>query len=227
MEAATKHLRRVCARAFGATLLAVVLLIALPGAARAANWGSDVYGGGTYDVGVVPAPAPTPAAPPGNAPPSGPLSVGYSPSSSETPAVVTDATTSTPLSASVTPIAPTIATTTATATLASVPIATTTAPAQVAPAVPLFEFLRSLQFRDQNADVKQLQQFLNAHGSPIAAEGPGSLGQETDYFGALTLAALIRFQNEHAEQILAPVGLTSGTGYFGPSTRAFVNAGMN
>ena len=56
----------------------------------------------------------------------------------------------------------------------------------------------------------RLQQYLNTHGSPVAASGPGSPGMETTKFGALTYSALIKFQKAHN---LPP------TGFFGPLTR--------
>ena len=87
-----------------------------------------------------------------------------------------------------------------------------------------YQFTRSLQFRDQQPDVKRLQQYLNAHGALVAAENYGSPGNETDFFGVLTSRALARFQEMHADEILKPLGLTAGTGFFGPSTRTYVNS---
>lgn len=84
-------------------------------------------------------------------------------------------------------------------------------------------FERSLRLGDTGADVRQLQRFLNAQGFMVTTFGPGSVGQETAYFGPATQAALIRFQNAYASQVLTPVGLSQGTGFFGASTRAFVN----
>lgn len=74
-------------------------------------------------------------------------------------------------------------------------------------------------------DVLALQRFLNSNpATQVAASGIGSAGNESDYFGSLTKAAVAAFQNLYKAQVLTPVGLTSGTGYFGPSTRAHMNS---
>jgi hypothetical protein len=85
-------------------------------------------------------------------------------------------------------------------------------------------FTRTLQVGSTGADVKALQVFLNAHGFVVASSGGGSPGNETTYFGSATKAALIKFQEYYANDILTPNGLTSGTGYFGPATMRKVNA---
>ncbi len=87
-----------------------------------------------------------------------------------------------------------------------------------------YHFARSLRVRSMGEDVRQFQRFLNANGFLIATNGAGSPGNETTYFGLLTRIALIGFQEAHAKDILTPLGLTKGTGYFGPSTRAYLNA---
>jgi peptidoglycan hydrolase-like protein with peptidoglycan-binding domain len=86
------------------------------------------------------------------------------------------------------------------------------APATAAP------FTRNLSVGDRGEDVRSLQRFLNARGHTIAAVGPGSPGNETEYYGERTRDALARFQEAYAEEILVPVGLERGTGFFGPGT---------
>ncbi len=71
-------------------------------------------------------------------------------------------------------------------------------------------------------EVRLLQKFLNAQGFTVSLNGPGSPGQETTLFGFKTRLAVIRFQEAYADEILLPVGLTSGTGTVGPSTRAMI-----
>ena len=75
-------------------------------------------------------------------------------------------------------------------------------------------FTRNLKVGLTGNDVKNLQIFLNTHGYNVAPHGPGSLGQETLYFGPATQAALIRYQKAN--------NITPAFGYFGPLTRATI-----
>ncbi len=84
-------------------------------------------------------------------------------------------------------------------------------------------FSKDLWIETIDPDVKRLQAYLNSNGFNVAASGYGSAGNETEYFGPLTRSALIRFQEEHKAEILAPLGLMNGTGFFGERTRSFVN----
>ena len=69
-----------------------------------------------------------------------------------------------------------------------------------------------------NNEVRCFQQFLKDQGEKIYPEG-----FVTGNFLTLTLEAVIRFQEEYAEEILTPLGLEQGTGYFGSLTRQKAN----
>lgn len=75
-------------------------------------------------------------------------------------------------------------------------------------------FTRDLEVGMRGEDVKALQKFLNTKGFLVAAEGDGSPGKETTYFGGLTQTALAAYQ---ASSSIAPAA-----GYFGPKTRALL-----
>jgi len=88
-----------------------------------------------------------------------------------------------------------------------------------------YTFTRSLAQGATGADVMNLQKFLNMSADTmVAASGAGSNGMETSYYGPATAAAVSKFQTKYSADILVPVGLTSPTGYFGPSTMAKANA---
>jgi len=79
-----------------------------------------------------------------------------------------------------------------------------------------------LYYGAQNrAQVVCLQEFLKSQGSLIY---PG--GIISGKFFDQTQAAVARFQEKYAAEILTPLGLQKGTGYAGPSTRAKINTLM-
>jgi hypothetical protein len=86
------------------------------------------------------------------------------------------------------------------------------------------KFQKNLGLGQKDADVRSLQVFLNNAGFAVAIAGSGSAGYETDFFGPLTFKALVKFQEAYQQEILAPYGLTKGTGFFGEKTRAFINS---
>lgn len=104
------------------------------------------------------------------------------------------------------------------------PVSATSEQSTTATSTTAYQFTHNLQLNDTGEDVRQLQIYLNTHGFPVAASGAGSPGSETDYFGLATYKALVRLQDAHADDILTPIGLTAGNGYFGANTRAFVNS---
>ncbi len=84
---------------------------------------------------------------------------------------------------------------------------------------------KSLKAGMSDAEVMDLQKALNSDvDTQVAASGVGSKGNETMYFGPATKAAVIKFQNKYASEVLAPAGLSAGTGFVGASTRAKINA---
>ncbi len=88
-----------------------------------------------------------------------------------------------------------------------------------------FTFTRSLGQGTSGADVMNLQKFLNMDPDLVVAlSGAGSPGMETSFYGSLTAAAVSKFQTKYSADVLVPVGLTSPTGYFGPSSMAKANA---
>src|SRR3989344_1764246 len=80
-------------------------------------------------------------------------------------------------------------------------------------------FTSNLSMGMENAEVQTLQRFLNGAGFTIIESGPGSPGNETTRFGALTRAAVMKFQC--AKGIVCDGDERStGYGYFGARTRA-------
>lgn len=74
-------------------------------------------------------------------------------------------------------------------------------------------FLRDLTLGSQGQDVVALQAFLIAADKGAKADALSGAGA-TGYFGAMTQAALVKYQ--------AAVGISPTSGYFGPLTRAHI-----
>jgi peptidoglycan hydrolase-like protein with peptidoglycan-binding domain len=81
---------------------------------------------------------------------------------------------------------------------------------------------RTLKPGDRNEQVRTLQIFLNGMGFFIAPSGPGSVSNETYFYGAGTAKQVKLFQETYRSDILTPSGLTKGTGIVGPSTRTLI-----
>ena len=85
-------------------------------------------------------------------------------------------------------------------------------------------FTRNLTQGTSGPDVLMLQKVLNSNPvTQIALQGAGSPGNESDFFGARTRAAVIKFQELYIDEILTPLGLTRGPGGVGPYTIAKLN----
>ncbi len=87
---------------------------------------------------------------------------------------------------------------------------------ETTPSIPAESFERDLGVGSTGLDVKRLQKWLNQNGYTVATTGPGSLGNESEYYGELTRQAVARYQS--AKDISPAVG------YFGPKTRGVLNA---
>lgn len=99
---------------------------------------------------------------------------------------------------------------------------TISTPVAITPREPIIT--KDLRLGDVDPEVKKLQEYLNQNGFVVADSGPGSPGQETSRFGAGTHDAVIRFQEAHADVLLAPYGLEKGTGIVGELTRNLINS---
>ena len=86
-------------------------------------------------------------------------------------------------------------------------------------AVDSFEFTKDLFRGISDPEVLELQKFLNKNGYIVSTDGAGSIGNETDFFGPKTQAAVISFQKAN--------GIKPALGYFGPITRTVVNSLLN
>jgi len=81
----------------------------------------------------------------------------------------------------------------------------------------VIEITKELKFGDKDYQVKLLQTWLKQDASIYPS------GKVTGWFGPLTRAAVIRFQEKYASEILAPQGLSKGTGVVDEYTRIKLN----
>ncbi|MES2623023.1 MAG: exo-alpha-sialidase [Patescibacteria group bacterium] len=85
---------------------------------------------------------------------------------------------------------------------------------------PICTFNRNLQVGFKGEGVKNLQTILNINTqTQVAKVGAGSSKNETTFFGAATRAAVIKFQELYAKDILIPSGLAKGNGFVRAFTR--------
>lgn len=76
-------------------------------------------------------------------------------------------------------------------------------------------FQRNLSLQMVGEDVRSLQKYFNANNVVVAASGPGSVGNETSFYGALTKEAVSRFQKDR--------GISGDEfGVFGEQTRRYL-----
>jgi hypothetical protein len=88
-----------------------------------------------------------------------------------------------------------------------------------------FKFSKTLKQGDTiTPDVSYLQYVLNQDtDTEVSASGVGSLNNLTNFFGAKTKSAVLKFQEKYRDEILTPSNLTSATGVVGERTRTKLN----
>lgn len=82
-----------------------------------------------------------------------------------------------------------------------------------------YKFTVAMAQGETSESVKYLQAFLKAQGSEIYPEG-----LVTGYYGPMTAAAVTKFQEKYAAEVLVPLELSAGTGFAGAKTIAKINA---
>lgn len=88
----------------------------------------------------------------------------------------------------------------------------------------LFTFTNDLSLGDRGEGPLFLQKTLNEDpNTQVSANGPGSRGQETELYGALTENAVQRFQEKYREDTYEKDGLSSPNGVVSGATRDKIN----
>jgi len=83
-----------------------------------------------------------------------------------------------------------------------------------------FTFENNLKYGMSGDEVKYLQIVLKAEvGAPTYPDTVGATG----WFGPITKSSVIEFQEDYATDVLAPWGLTNGTGFVGSTSRDKLN----
>lgn len=104
-------------------------------------------------------------------------------------------------------------------TSVTTPASTVASPSAVAVSVsPVFS--GTFKKGASNSDIKRLQILLNSDpDTRISSTGAGSPGNETDYYGNLTIQAVQKFQKKY-DIVSSGTPETTGYGLLGPKTRA-------
>ena len=106
--------------------------------------------------------------------------------------------------------------------LAELAILEPSTPTAVPSACDGISFTAGLAIGSQNSNVLCLQSLLNqSSDTQVASSGVGSVGNETNYYGNLTVAAVGKFQ---MKKELVSSSADPGYGYVGPKTRAQLNS---
>lgn len=97
-------------------------------------------------------------------------------------------------------------------------------PPTPAAALPKQVFTQTLSLGMVSSDVVLLKTILNSDpATALVYTSAAEAADPADLFDAATQAAVIKFQDKYASEILAPSGLTQGTGVAGPATLAKLN----
>ena len=85
--------------------------------------------------------------------------------------------------------------------------------------LPCYTLTRDLRLGDSGDEVAGLHKALEKEGFDV-----GSIEKNSKVFGENTASAVSGFQQKYKEDILTPIGISFGTGYFGKLTREKLNS---
>lgn len=75
-----------------------------------------------------------------------------------------------------------------------------------------------------NSDLKLGSTGIDVTNLTARLVAEGLLSSQSNSYDQTVFSAVVAYQEKYASQILTPVGLTQGTGYFGSSTRSYMNS---